>query len=359
VNRPYFRRYYEAPDDSGAAPVAEVEPDAPEGADEAPDAPEAPPAAPTFTPEDLASGLGTRYQERFAAHHEPAQALAEYGKSVEHLQSAYSRLSQGGEPTDQDRAAAAALGIELPEPAEEVEEEHQPLWGAPWAEPTTYDDVVALAQANPSKAMEWIDKQPEGTIDPAFRAQVLTFWASPEGGNDPAAMVAYEREQARAAAIAEARTYADQRFQELREELTPIQQARQEADHAAVSAKLDLLVTRAMAEIPEYAENSQAIEAIINRYAERDGMDYFTNLVALPAEQQMAHIREVVGAAMMANRPAAVAQAQAEAEAAEAAKAGAAGQRGRGANGSGNAGMSDAKREHLAAFQRLEGVEVR
>lgn len=349
----YFRRYYEAPDDTGAAVADEAEPDAPD--DAAPDAPEAPPAAPTFTPEDLASGLGTRYQERFAAHHEPAQALSEYGKSVEHLQSAYSRLSQGGEATDEDRQAAEALGIQLPEPVEDAPE---PIWGAPWIDPDDFDSIVALVQTDPARGMALIDKQPE-RFDPAFRQQVLAYWASPEGGNDPAGMVAYEREQGRLAAIDAAKTYADERYAELEQRLTPLQQGAAEASQQAVSAKIDLLVQRAVSEIPEYSEYQPGIEALVTRYANAYGMEYFTNLVALPAEQQMAHVRELVGAAMMASRPQAEAQAQADAEAAEAAKVGAAGQRGRGANGSSNDSMSQAKRDHLASFERLQGVEVR
>lgn len=347
----YFRRYYEAPDDSGAAVEDAPAPDAPDVATEAPETPAAEPI--TFTPELLAEHL-PQFQERFLAHHDPAEALRLYGERDRNVQAALTRYTQGA-PTDADVETLRESGYEIPE-AEEAAPE--PIWGAPWVDPDNYDDIVALVQRDPAKGMALIDKQPE-RFDPDFRQQVLAYWASPEGGNNPAAMVAYEREQSRLAAIAEAKTYADERYAELEQRLTPLQQGAAEANHQAVSAKIDLLVERAAAEIPEFNEYQDGVKAIVERYAEAYGIDYFTRLVNLPPDQQIAHVREVVGAAMMAGRPAAMAEAEAERVAQEAAKAGAAGQRGRGANGSSNDAMTQAKREHLEAFQRLDGIEVR
>lgn len=350
----YFRRYYEAPDDSGAAVEDAPAPDAPDVATEAPETPAAEPFA--FTPELLAEHL-PQFQERFLAHHDPAEALRLYGERDRNVQAALTRYTQGA-PTDADVETLRESGYEIPEQEEAAPE---PIWGAPWVDPDNYDDIVALVQRDPAKGMALIDKQPE-RFDPDFRQQVLAYWASPEGGNNPAAMVAYEREQSRLAAIAEAKAYTDERLSAAEQRWTPLEQRAQESDREAVGAKINLLIGRASTDIPELSEHGPAVLGIVERYQkwyESMGRDYSAELVAMPMEAQMAHMREVVGAAMMAGRPAAMAEAEAERQAAEAAKAGAAGQRGRGANGSSNDAMTQAKREHLEAFQRLDGIEVR
>lgn len=341
----YFRRYYEAPDDTGAAVADEVEPDEADGAAEVPvEAPE----APSFSPEDDAEHFGSRFQERFASKHDPVTARMEYAKSVEHLQSAYGRISQGGAPTAEDFAAAEALGIELPQP---VEEQVEPIWGAPWAEPDSYEDIEKLALSNPQKALEFIDKQPEGRIDPAFRQQVVAYWASPEGANDHAGALSYEREKARADAIVEAKAYADERFEAMRQEFGDVRQKYEADTHKGHIASVDLLVTRAKADIPDFIQHEPGVLELVKRNVAVDDT-YLPRLLALPVEQQLEHFTELTGSAAWRNRPQAQADADAEAQAAEAAKLGAAGQRGRTAAGSSNTAQSDLKRRHLESIER-------
>lgn len=303
----------EAPDEGGVAT---------ETAEEAP--------AASFGVDDIASGLGSVFQERFLAHHEPAEALRLYGEARDHLQSAYGRIAQGGEPTDEDVAAAEALGIDLPEYAEPEVTAPEPIWGAPWAEPTDYDGIVAMVQTDPARAMAFIDRQAEGVIDPSFRQQVLAYWANPEGGNDPAAMVAYEREQARVAAISEAKAYAEQLRDELRDELAPVHARNAEADQAQRVMNAKLMVQEARAGIPDFGDHEEGVIALIEEGMKQYGPSYFENILQATPEARLQYLSDLTGAAAWRNRPAAQAEADAAQKAAEAAKVGAGSEKGRG-----------------------------
>jgi hypothetical protein len=326
-----------------------LEPAAEETTNVATEAPEETPDAPTFGVDDIAEGLGSRFQERFLAHHDPADAIAKYGESVEHLQSAFGRLSQGGAPTAEDLAAAEALGIELPQPQEEPEDEVQPIWGAPWAEPTTYEDLTQLAQSDPGRALTWIDKQPDGTIDPTFRQQVVAYWASPEGGNDHAGALAYEREKARADAIQEAKAYADERFEAMRQEFGDVRQKYEADTQAGRIATVDNLAIKARSEIPDFQEHEAGVIEILKSNVDQDPT-YLPRLLSLPLAQQLQHISDLTGAAAWRNRPQAQAEAEAEAAAQEQAKVSAGSERGSrsaGASG-GSSAQSAMKAKHLA-----------
>lgn len=348
----YFRHYWEAPDDSGSAPVEDAPEETTDAAAEAPEEAQEPLS---FTPEDDAEDFGSRFQ-RFAENHDdPRTARQEYGRHVDHLQSAFGRLSQGGEWTDQDKASAEALGFDLPQPAEEAEEEAEPIWGAPWAEPSTYEDLTTLAQSDPGRALVFIDKQPEGTIDPTFRQQVLAYWASPEGGNDAAGMVAYEREKARTDAISAAKTYAEQLRDELRTEFGDVRQKYEADTQAGRIATVDNLALRARSEIPDFAEHEAGVIQILSSNVDQDPT-YLPRLLALPAEQQLQHISDLTGAAAWRNRPQAAAEAEEEAAAQVAAKTQAGSERGRGAAGSSSSSQSAAKKKFTEDIKR--GLEV-
>ena len=330
--------------DGGQEPAVEPASDASVAAE----APEAAPAAPSFAVEDIAAGLGARFQERFLAHHEPAAAISEYGKSVEHLQSAYGRLSQGGEPTDEDRAHAEALGVELPT-YEEPEEEPTPLWGAPWLEPTDYASFTEMVERNPRGAMEFIDKQPEGVIDPDVRQQVLAYWASPEHANDYAGALAYEKQQAETRAFDKAKSYADERYADLEQRLTPFQERAAASDQQARFAMIDALALRARTTIPGFEDYEEGVVAIVKQNAAQDPT-YIEKLLACTPEEQLQHINDVTGTAAWRNRPAAQAEATAEAEAAVEQKVKAGSERGSGAAGStsGSSSKSAAKKQFTA-----------
>lgn len=344
MNRRYFFHCWEAPDDSGAAPVD----DAPaEETDAATEAPEAAPDAPvTFTAEQLAEHL-PQFGDRFLAHHDPAEALALYGQRDRNVQAALTRYTQGA-PTDDDIETLREGGYEIPD-QEPVAPE--PIWGAPWVDPSDYDGIVQLAQSDPGRAMLFIDKQPEGVIDPTFRQQVLQYWASAEGGNDPAGMVAYERQKARDDAIEAARAYSDERYAELEQRLTPIQQRAAEADHQAQVANVTILASQARQTIPDFAQHEDGVIALLSERADYDPT-YLPRLFALPIQQQLAELNDLTGAAAWRARPAAQAEADAAAATAEQAKLGAAGQRGRAAAGAPSSPQSDLKREHLASIER-------
>lgn len=336
--------------DGGPEPAAEPVEDA--GA--AVDAPEA--AAPepvTFTAEQLAEHL-PQFSERFLAHHDPAEALALYGQRDRQLQAAFTRFNQGETLTEDDVAALEAHGYVRPE--EEPEEPAQPLWGAPWAEPTDYDSFVQLANTRPDKAMEFIDRQPAGVIDADTRTQVLNYWAE----HDRAAAISYEREQGRLAAVEAAKQYADERYAELEQRLAPVQKGHLDATNEAREAKLGNLANLAKARVPDFEEHADGVAAMLDRYGQHYGISYFDNLLALPIEQQLEHITELTGAVAWKGRPAAEAAAQAESAAADAAKINAGGQRGRAASGTNgsNDAPSQRKRDFTASFERLRDVEV-
>lgn len=336
-------------EEGGLEPAVE----APEGAEVDAESPEAVADAPiTFTAAQLAEHL-PQFQERFLAHHDPAEALALYGQRDRNVQAALTRYTQGA-PTDEDVETLRESGYEIPEPAEEAPE---PIWGAPWVDPSDYDGIVQMVQTDPSRAMAFIDKQPEGVIDPSFRQQVLAYWASPEGGNDPAAMVAYERQKARDDAIEAARAYSDERYAELEQRLTPIQERAAQADFNEMKANVTVLASRAMSEVPNFADHE---EGVIKLMEDRAGYDptYLTRLFALPLDQQLQEVYDLTGVVAYRAIPAVKAEADAAAATAEQAKLGAAGQRGRGAAGASNSPQSDLKRRHMESFQKLKDVDV-
>lgn len=333
----------DTPIDEGAvdaAPVEDVETDA--------DAVEEAPEAPSFGVDDIASGLGSVFQERFLAHHEPAEALRLYGEARDHLHAAYGRIAQGGEPTQQDLDAAEALGIELPAYEEPEVAAPEPIWGAPWTDPTDYDGIVAMVQTDPARAMAFIDRQPDGVIDPGFRQQVLAYWANPEGGNDAAGMVAYEREQARVAAITEAKAYAEQLRDELRNELAPVHARNAEADQANRVNSAKLMVQEARASIPDFDQHEDGVIKLIEEGMKQYGPSYFENILSATPEARLQYLSDLTGAAAWRSRPAAQAEAAKAQEAAETAKVAAGSERGRG--GASRAGGANPQSEMKKKF---------
>lgn len=311
------------------------------------EAPEAPVDAPvTFTAEQLAEHL-PQFGDRFLAHHDPAEALALYGQRDRNVQAALTRYTQGA-PTDDDIETLREGGYEIPD-QEPVAPE--PIWGAPWVDPSDYDGIVQLAQSDPGRAMLFIDKQPEGVIDPTFRQQVLQYWASSEGGNDPAGMVAYERQKARDDAIEAARAYSDERYAELEQRLTPIQERAAQADFNEMKANVTVLASRANAEVPNFGDHEDAVIKLLEERANYDPT-YLPRLFALPIEQQLQEVYDLTGVAAYRAIPAVQAAAAAAEATTEQAKLGAAGQRGRAAAGAPSSPQSDLKREHLASIER-------
>lgn len=285
---------------------------------------DAPP--PTFTPEDDAQDLGARYQQFAAQHDDPRVARREYGRHVDQVQSALGRIHRGIDPTDEDLASLEALGYEMPEPVEEEPEAVEPLWGAPWAEPTTMDEFYALANARPDQAMAFIDANP-GKVNDETRQQVLAYWAE----NDRAAAISYEREQARQQAITEAQAYADEQIRALREELAPVHQRNAEADQANRVTNAKLMVQEARAGIPDFADHEDGVIKLIEEGMQQYGASYFENILQATPEARLQYLSDLTGAAAWRSRPAAQAEAEAQQKAAEAAKVGAGSERGRGA----------------------------
>lgn len=352
----FFRLAWEAADDSGAAPVGAPEPDEPEG-DATPDTPEA--AAPvTFTADQLAEHL-PQFADRFLAHHDPTEALKLYGERDRNVQAALTRYTQGA-PTDADLDTLREGGYEIPEQVEEPEEPAQPLWGAPWAEPTDYESFARLANERPDKAMAWIDKQPAGVVDEDTREQVLAYWEE----HDRKGARAYEREHIRSAVQDETKSWTQEQLDALRSELAPVHQQHLAATNDARNAKFANLVNFAHQNVPEFLQHQDGViemieKSILPAYTAqgRDPVQWFDEVLALSPEQQVKYLGQLTGAAAWGARPAVEAQAQAEAAAAETAKIAAGGQRGRGA-ASGGDSQSQAKRDFTASFERLKDVEV-
>lgn len=341
----FFRLAWEQPDDSGAAPE-----ETPEAVDPAVPT-EQPEAAPeTYTRDELVEALGPRFAERYAGAHDGLEAFKQFGQSFDQT---LGLVGRGAHLEPQDEQFYRDLGIEPPAQEEPEEEPATPLWGAPWAEPTDYDSFIALANTRPDKAMEFIDRQPEGVIDADTRTQVLNYWAQ----HDQAAAIGYERQQARQQAIDEAKAYADQMREEMRAEFAPVQAGHVASTNEARQAKLANLATLATTSVPDFSEHQAGVTQMLERYGQEYGIDYFDRLLALPVDQQLAHITELTGAVAWRGRPAAEAQAQAESAAADAAKVAAGGERGRGAAGT-SGGQTQKKREFTASFERLRDVEI-
>lgn len=328
----------DTPIEEGANDAALVED---ETTDAAAEAPEEAPAAPTFTPEDDAQDLGSQYQ-RFAENHDdPRTARREYGKHVDQIQSALGRIHRGIEPTPEDLESLEALGYEMPEPAvEEVE----PLWGAPWAEPTTYDEIAQLATQDPARAMEFIDRQPEGRIDPAFRQQVLAWWANPEGGGDAVGMTAYLAQFSETRAETRAREAMEQMREEIRAEFGDVRAKHNDDIVEALHNKETLMTTRAKAEIPNFKEHAAGVEEIMKENIALDP-DYAAKLFALDVDDQLRHISDLTGVAAWRATVRAAAEAPAQQEAADAAKVAAGSERGRGAASTSGEGQSAMKKK--------------
>lgn len=316
--------------------------DAPEVADVDAEAPEAPAAAPiTFTAEQLAEHL-PQFQERFLAHHDPSDALRLYGERDRNVQAALTRYTQGA-PTDADVETLRESGYEIPDQEPEPVE---PLWGAPWAEPTTMDEFNKIAAERPWDALAFVDANP-GRVNDDTRLQVLNYWAE----HDRAAAMAYEINHTKQQQASEFKAMLDERDAALRQELTPIQQRAAEADHQAQVANVTILASQARQTIPDFAEHEEGVIALLSERADYDPT-YLPRLFALPIPQQLQELNDLTGAAAWRARPAAQAKAEADAATAEQAKLGAAGQRGRGAAGASNSPQSDLKREHLASIER-------
>lgn len=282
----FFYRLLETAADQGAsAPVDEPEPEAP--ADEGD---EGEPEEPTrYTMEELAEHLGPRFAERFATAHEGPEALRKFAESYENAQTL---ISRGGQRTPEDEALYESLGIAPPEPEPEPEYAPEPMYGAPWAPPTSWDELVDLAGRNPRAAAEFALNQPD--FPDETKAWFFANWASV----DAAGAFAYNQ----AATTAAARQYADEQTAAIRSQVEPLVQ-----DH--MSRNATMLVDRAGTEIPGFAEHGVAISKLMDERQQRDNRyhEWFLNA---SLEAQLQELRDLTGVAIFRAQPAAEAQAQ-------------------------------------------------
>lgn len=290
-----FRRWYEAAADQGAA--TEDPPDEPddEGGEEGEEEPE----PQRYTMEELAEHLGPRFQERFASSHEGPEALRKFAESYEH---ATSLIAKGAHLEPQDQALYDSLGIEPPQPQAEPEPEYEPIYGVPWAEPTSWDELVELAGRNPRAAAEFALKQED--FPDETKAWFFANWASV----DSAGAFAYNQ----AATAQAARQYADEQSAALRQQVQPVID-----DHMTRNAHL--LVERAGETIQGFKEHGVAISQLMDERQRRDNSyhEWFLNATL---EEQLQELRDLTGVAIYRAQPAAEAEAQQELEETEQAK---------------------------------------
>lgn len=336
----------DTPDEGGLEPAAV---DVVETPDATPDAPPAE-APESYTRDQLVEALGPRFAERYAGAHEGLEAFKQFGQSFDQT---LGLVGRGAHLEPQDDDFYRNLGLEPPVAAEVPDEPVEPLWGAPWAEPTTMDEFDRIASERPWDALAYVDANP-GKVNDDKRREVLDYWAQ----HDRAGAIAYETNRAEERALANAKAYADEKLAEMRAEFEPVHRGHVTATNESRNANLARLVTLAATRVPDFAEHQEGVQAMVKRYADTYGVQYFDNLLALPIEQQLDHMTEMTGAVAWRGRPAAEAQAAAEVAQTDAAKIAAGGQRGRGAASGGNGGESDLKREHRAAFERLKDIEI-
>lgn len=286
MNPRYFHRLYETPADQGAAveEPAETEDDL---LDDGEPAEEQEPAR--FTMEELAEHLGPTFADRFAGKHEGPEALRKFAESY---QNAQTLISRGGKTSAEDAALFESLGMAPPEPEPQPEPELNPLYGAPWAEPSSWDELVDLAGRNPRAAAEFALRQED--FPDETKAWFFANWASV----DAAGAFAYNQ----AATTEAARQYADQQTAEIRAQVEPLVYDR-------MASNADRMLERSRETIPGFQEHGEAIQGLM---AERQARDprYHEWFLNAPLDTQVQEMRDLTGIAIFRAQPAAEAQAK-------------------------------------------------
>lgn len=315
-------------DEPAGEPADEPDDDDDEGGSEVE---EAEPAR--YTMAEIAEQLGPRFSERYLEPHGD-KALAEYGKSFENT---LGLVGRGAHREPQDDEVYRSLGLEPPEPEAEEEPIVAPLYGAPWAEPESWDELVELAGTNPRRAAEFAlarDDLPNET-----KAWFFANWASVDAAG------AFEYNQS--ATTAAAQRYADEQAAAIRAEVGPLVQ-----DHMTRNATM--LVDRAREQIPGFNDHSPAVAQLMDE-RQKQNPAYHEWFLNADLGTQLQEMRDLTGIAIFRAQPAAEAQAAQEEADLEASKTRAKTETTR-ASGTGRAStqQSDFKRQNVEAFRKLK-----
>ncbi len=306
--------------------------DTPDEEAEAPDEEEVEPVR--YTMDEIAEQLGPRFAERYLEPH-GENALSEYGRSFE---STLGLVGRGAHREPQDEEVYRQLGIEPPAPEEEPEQDfRQPLYGAPWAEPESWDELVELAQTNPRRAAEFAlgrDDLPNET-----KAWFFANWASVDAAG------AFEYNQS--ATTAAAKKYADERAAEIRAEVGPLV-------HDHMTRNATNLIETAAAQIPGFGEHAPVVAKLMDE-RQAQNPNYHTWFLNADLQTQLSEMRDLTGIAVYRGQPAAEAKAQQDEADLEASKTRAKTETTR-ASGTGRAQteQSEAKRQNVESFRKLK-----
>lgn len=295
----YFRRYYEAADDTGAAvddpPIDETTDDQPDDAP-APE-PEAPPAPETYTRDEIAALLP--HFEQFA-NHEGTRAFEEYGKSYGN---ARSLISQGGHREPQDPSVYQSIGLDPSEVAQPPAEEGPGIFGVPWAPPTAWEEILQLAQSeHPQHRQQAADAVVRAPDAPEEYKRAYWDNAYGQGSYDALSQQQQLMEERLAAREAEIEARIMERF-------APLQQAH-------TSTYVDGMLAQARANIPGLIDHEAGIAQLM---AEREQRfpGYQKNFDSSDLPAQIAELQELTLIAASRAKPqreAAQAQAQSDAD---------------------------------------------
>lgn len=337
-----FYRLYETPADQGGgeAPVAEA-PVVEEAPPVEQDAPEEAPAG--ITREQLAEALGPHW-ERYGRD-DPIEALRELAKGHEN---ARQLISRGGhlEPQDPDVYAEFGLAPPVFEQEEEEPEYVAPIYGAPWAPPESWDELVDLAQptrangmpGNPKAAYEFVANRTD--VDDQTKMWFFANFAA----NDVAGWTAYQQGAVQAATdarVAEIEARIDQRLQ-------PIEQG-------TMRGNAQNMLSQAAESIPGFYENREAVQALMDEKRERYSNygEWFFNATI---EQQVQEMRDLTGIAIFRAQPEADAEEAEEAAATEQEKVRAKTETGRtaGAPARSQGPQSEMKKKNVQDFKTLK-----
>lgn len=230
----------DALEEGGLEPAAEPD---------TPDTPEEEVEPEVYTREQIAAFLP--HFDRFAQDHEGEEALRQYGTAYDN---ARRLISTGGHMTPQEEAAYLAAGIdpsEVYQPEPEPEEAPPGLWGTPWQEPTTWEEVQAYANTDDPNARRLaamaVMRDPQAPED--VKNAYFGHWAQ----LDPAGATAYNQQ------------VMLQRQDEMRQalkdeilaEMSPLKQAHTDTYVTGV-------LSRGIAEIPGLKENAVAVNQLMN-----------------------------------------------------------------------------------------------
>lgn len=298
MSRLYFRRYYEAADDSGAADA--VEPAEVEEVD-APEVEEAPEPQESYTRAELAELLGPRF-ERFASHEGP-EAFRQFGSAYD---SATGLIRQGAHLEPQDPSVYERIGIDPSEISQPEPDEAPGIFGAPWEQPTTWDEYVAYAQSDSPdqrRLAAYGVLQADGPDD-ATKQWFYNQWAQA----DPHGAAAYIQQSTMSA--------AEQRLADL--------EARLEARYAATHEDLltrnsQDLMEAAKSQVKGFEDHAQGVLSLWNERVQQDA-GYAERFLSAPRPEQIKELRRMTIIAAAESEPARTAAQAAAADETDAAK---------------------------------------